>query len=749
MRIERTIFILLIILWGAWTISLSSQGDIHNSQPTTGFGHMFNRDTIFVQSFSTDQRNLKSIGFFFSKSAGSNNLATVRLYLKKELNDEANVAVSALPVSPGYTGWLQFSFKPIPDSRGATYVAILVTDTQDDSLKIYSSLLDVFSENYMAVNGRVYPYDLSLIPYSSINLDNFAQNLTGSLHSLVFILLICLAMTLLGTALLGITGYPFTGTVLEWLVYALGCGLVFPGVVLYLASVFNIKSNLVLLVSILGLVMVAAVARFIIARKTIKKPYFTLKISPDEIVALVCFLLILIQRLVLLRGVQTPIWVDGMTHQKMINDFSIARFLPWDLNYPQGFHSIVDWINMLLGNSLPFATEMVGVLLSAVSGLALYELAKKCFGNLWIAASVVLLYVLVFPFPTYLLNWSRFPLFLGMVLLTITLSMLLERRKIPWILPVVFSTGIAVAHYGAFLMWLGVVGILILVSLVKFRQRKQDAWFYLSLLVIPFVFLVYRLAAMVLSGELGSVVAQNEAFLKKDDVDFLFQLVIKPGGVFLVATSLGGIIVGLVTRRKWVFLAVGWIAAEFLMYAVQIWILGVAVSNITNLVILAMIPLSIISGFFLEWICKGLPAWVGILTLVFISFCGVYFQLGLLTPKTNLFSKADLTAMDWIIANTRRGDVFWVGSLKFGAERIPSDGGGWITAYTGRQTVYEEECETPFDEFLQANPAEYFYFGGGMPGCYAERLWEIFNRCPLLFDQQNIKIIQRCDPEAT
>lgn len=748
MKIERIIFVLLITLWGAWTISLSSQGDIHNSQPTTGFGHVFNRDTVFVQSFSTDQRNLKSIGFFFSMSPNATRHATVRLYLRKNIQEAVNVAVGAIPVSPGYTGWLQFSFKPIPDSAGTTFGAILVTDSPDDSLKIYSSLLDVFSENTMAVNGRVYPYDLSLIPYSSINLDNSVQNLLGSLLSLVFILLIFFALVLLGTALLTIAGYRFTGTVLEWLVYALGCSLVFPGVVLYLASIFKIKFNLILLVSILGMLVIAAVARILLSQKTIKKPFFTMKISPDEIVVLVCFLLILIQRLMLLRGVQTPIWIDGLTHQKMINDFNIARFLPWDLNYPQGFHAVVDWINQVLGNSQPFTTEMTGVLLSAVSGLALYELVKKCFGKLWLAASAVLLYLLVFPFPTYLLNWSRFPLFLGMVLLTITLSMLLERRKIPWILPVVISTGIAVAHYGAFLMWLGMVGILILEALINFRLRKHDVWFYLSLLAIPFVFLVYRLAAMILSGELGSVVAQNEAFLKKDDVDFLFQLVIKPGGIFLVATSLGGIIVGLVTRRKWVFLALGWIAAEFLMYAVQIWILGVAVSNITNLVILSMIPLSIISGFFLEWVCKGLPAWVGILTLAFVSFCGIYFQLGLLTPKTNLFSDADLAAMDWIKENTQPGDVFWAGSLKFGAERIPSDGGGWINAYTGRQVAYEEECDTPFEEFLQSNPVDYFYFGGGMPGCYAEKLWEIFNGCPLMFDQQNIKIMMRCDPNA-
>jgi hypothetical protein len=184
------------------------------------------------------------------------------------------------------------------------------------------------------------------------------------------------------------------------------------------------------------------------------------------------------------------------------------------------------------------------------------------------------------------------------------------------------------------------------------------------------------------------------------------------------------------------------------MYAVQIWLLGVAVSNITNLVILSMIPLAVISGFFLEWICKGLPVLVGVLTLLFISFTGAYFQLGLLTPKTNLFSSADLAAMDWIKANTQPEDVFWAGSLKFGAERIPSDGGGWITAYTGRQTIYEEECDTPFNEFLQANPTDYFYFGGGMPGCYAEKLWEIFNRCPMMFDKQNVKIIMRCDPGA-
>ncbi len=745
MKIERIIFILLIILWGAWTISMSSQGDIHNAQPATGFGHTFNRDTVFVQSFSTDQSNLKSIGFFFAMSPDAGSHATVRLYLRKNIKDAVNVAVSTIPVSPGYTGWLQFSFKPIRDSKGADYIAILVADTQDDSLKIYSSLLDVFSENTMAVNGRLYPYDLSLIPYSSINLDNFLEDLPGFLHSIVFILLTFLALVLLGTGLLVITGYRFNTTVLEWLAYAFGCGLVFPGVVLYVASVVKIKFNLVLLLLILGLVVAGAVVRFFLTRRKAKQPFFSFKIAPDEIVVLVCFVLVIIERLMLLRGVQTPIWIDGMTHQKMINDFGIARFLPWDLNYPQGFHAIIDWINLALGNSLPFTTEMTGVLLSVISGLALYELVKKCFHSVWIAASAALLYLLVLPFPTYLLNWSRFPLFLGMVLLTISLSMLIERRKIPWVLPVVVSTGIAVAHYGAFLMWLGMVGILILVALDKYRQRKKEMWFYASLLAVPFVFLVYRLVAMILSGELGSVVAQNEAFLKKDDLEFLFQLVIKPGGIFLVAASLGGLIVGLVTRRKWVFLALGWIAAEFLLYAAQIWILGVAISNVTNLIILSMIPLAVISGFFIDWICKDLPAWVGIVTLIFISFSGVFFQMGLLTPKTNLFSTADLAAMDWITANTQPGDVFWVGSLKFGAERIPSDGGGWITAYTGRQTVYEEECDTPFDEFLLSNPANYFYFGGGMPGCYAEKLWEIFNQCPLMFDQKNVKIIQWCE----
>lgn len=713
----------LIILWQA-----------HRPDPATGqersdrLAGALDAGHWLEQSFIAGRDNLRAIDVFPRIPPGRlNPRYTLTLRLRED-GAAADLAVARVRlVDARARQRITFAFPAQPHSRGKGYRLRVETDAPADTVSLLASAEDAYFDGELRQNGLPSGFDLAFRAHTAILTLGLLDELAGAAAELGLLAGVTLLLGAAGAAALSLLdAWPDRGAAERGL-WGVGAGLALAPLVFLLAGsatpwVFA------------GLFLLALARAGVGWKRSRRKSFadFMRTFHPADCGLLLLFLWALAVRLLQIRDILVPPWVDGLAHIQMAQSILDAGRMPGGLLYHVGFHAQAALLHNLTGLPIPRLMVLFGQLISALNGPALYVLVKSMYASdmpesdaqgrrVGFTAALALT---VFPsLPSYLINWGRYPFLLGLALLPFTLAATVAALRQPpgraalgrYALAAMLLGGQLLSHYGTLSFWLSFTLVFLAIERPAWTRRVRPGQAVLAGLGLLALALLagYLRFGDNLAGKLSTAVAESRQVSEELDYNSIWQINLRAGGVWLVLAGAGGALWAGLRARKTLFLAAGWFLAQAALIALQSPWLGYALASFANLMLALPLPLAILAGSLLAGLLpdpegnaqeksKGNgPTMIqairwnrlwGAAALIALAAAGGLSQTGILNPTTLLYSPADDQAAGWIRANLPPDARFLVNSRAWsGAKIVPADGGGWITIMTGRESLFVED----------------------------------------------------------
>jgi Family of unknown function (DUF6541)/Protein of unknown function (DUF1616) len=481
--------------------------------------------------------------------------------------------------------------------------------------------------------------------------------------------------------------------------------------------------------------------------------------GPDlyDLALLVIFGLALAVRLAMVRDLTLPAWVDPIHHTTIVR-LIVERgayppsYEPYvstlHTSYHAGFHSLVATFHWLSGLEISRAMLWLCQVFNALSVLAVYLLAtsftKDRLAGLWAALATGFLSSM----PAYYASWGRYTQLAGLLVLPACAALLMRllagrafpavaiEKKPPnpeaseqgdspaalhaqkeWQAPSISlqmglqlaalaclsSAGLFMIHYRVAGFW----GLLMVAwglgELIR-SLDKQPLWKtiplaggWLVVVGLPAILLSLPwwpalLKSMILPRLAGPAISQP---LKVD-----WGLLTPVYGKQMMVLALTGLLIAILRARWFGPVLALWIGLLFISSNQGIIPLpGSNFINLTSVEIMLFLPLSVLAGYFISFIVRGVgkfvPVWGRIPYVALLAagslaaaLAGARLMLPILNPITILAREADRPAIQWIAENIQPDETILINPFLWGyGIYAGQDGGYWITPLAGRKTM--------------------------------------------------------------
>jgi hypothetical protein len=614
------------------------------------------------------------------------------------------------------------------DSAGKSYY--LVLKTEQGAIQVRGLLENVYSQGSATANGQPLEADASLRLYYDYNWQTLLSDL-GQIASGTWLLLpLALLLFLpgyLALDLLDLEKY-FDGT--ERFALALGFSLAVVPIVMTWTSLLGLhwgSTALWFTAGVLGALWLWRAPHSLI--------HFKPKISWIALALAGVLLVTLVVRIAMVRDLSAPPWVDSIHHgvitRLIMQDGGFPRtYAPFidisSAEYHAGFHSLL--ASFLWLSDLPLLNGMLifGQILNALAVLAVYLLTVALTGDRLAGVFAALIAGIFTPMPAYYTSWGRYTHLTSLLILpaafvwvkylvtnpTLTSTPSREGRHVSpgfWkalLMAGITGGGLFLTHYrvGAFLVCLVLAYLAVrAVTECHWSSLPRDlgvtvlAGIMAMLLVLPWllptvqVLLLPRLAQAVRSGP---SVFNTFAWT---------YLTAGLGKYTLILAGLGlvwGLIWGLVRKQWFALTLLLWCGLMFFLSNLNtLGLPGGGFINNTSVQITLFMPIAVLGGFFAsrlynlacgffseKW--QKVFAWLVAAACLELAVFGARTMLPLLNPLTFLYRQADQAALQWIEANLPEGETVVVNPFSWGYNLFAgSDGGYWISAIAGRETM--------------------------------------------------------------
>ncbi len=529
-------------------------------------------------------------------------------------------------------------------------------------------------------------------------------------------------------------------------------------------GVLGVRIDRVSLLIGVGILLLCGALVVLIKRR--QTPGLGLFVGREEAWLLVLFLLLLAARLIEIRNLFVPNWVDGLIHVSILEKLTLKGAVPAARIYHSGFHAGAMFVQYLFGTSLSDAVLLFGQWASLLAGLTFYDFLRRDKLHFSFAFLGTITYGTILLFPSQLTAWGRYPFLLGLALVfpAITASLDWIDGKRSCLAAFMFVGALALSHYGSLLVWFAFLAAHFMfgrwVPAAAFRRWLLRA----SLLVLPLLLVLLpkglnflgneALRTSLLSGagnpDFGRDVQVTLALIQKHDLPFL---------LFCLFALVGA------ATLKWRLPArtTAWPILVFLLVWAQYLLLGFSVTSYTNAIIFSSAPVVILFAHALQrrfiWERRShlvqdprRAAQVrdGFLfaLLAASSLLGLVFSLGRIPPSTTFFTREDVAAIRWIQAHTAPDATFLIQSFIWGDEIKPSDGGGWIPLLTGRRVVYPTAIGELRDVagYASEHQVDYIYFGREYDPNFTIRLTDVNVPYRIVFGSNQVTILELESP---
>lgn len=471
---------------------------------------------------------------------------------------------------------------------------------------------------------------------------------------------------------------------------------------------------------------------------------------PHEIALTAIFLLSLGVRLVMVRDLAAPVWVDSVHHAiitRLIADEGVipAAYSPYidssSATYHPGLHAtlaVFFWLsNLPLQNSILIFCQV----LNALSIFAVYLFTLTIFENRTAAVLAALVTGLITPMPAYYTSWGRYTQLAGLLILPAALALIKYVQK-KWavsrrnIYKIIFGAGMLAG--GLFLTHYRVAVFLACIFLaetvIEFTRAgcralaqltrslalrflpsqperepaspgrsalpglRQHLLSWLAAGLSAILLALPWLQKVLLDPRLSSTGVPQTA--PAPFADFSWGYLTSALGSYSLALAGAGLLLAIWLLRWQALTLVLWVGGMFLAANLgALRLPGSGFINNTSVEITLFMPISALAGFAVSrvsaWLDHLAPIpWRAYLRFIFVlisitaALLGARFITPILNPVTMLFRQADLPAMSWIQDHIPENETIAINAFSWGyGIYAGSDGGYWISPLTKRKTM--------------------------------------------------------------
>ncbi len=409
------------------------------------------------------------------------------------------------------------------------------------------------------------------------------------------------------------------------------------------------------------------------------------------------------------RELVLPNWVDSQHHVLIIRKMlefgglpsTLEPYLPGPFTYHFGFHSVTALFSALSGLDPAASVLMLGQVINACVGLAVYALAKQLSKDWRISLLAAVFVTFATKMPGYYLTWGRYTLLIGVMILPVAIAEAMqafnENHKW-WKLAglSLLTAGTLLSHYFTaflFVLFLAVLGIQWIVETI--RAKSPDCKRIESVALPTLVGLVlasrwyWRIFAYS-SASTRPVFRVLETEAGKGSWDYLYYLVGPISGYILIGLGLIGLVWSVFTTKKVYFQI--W-AALVVFFSLPT---GFRLMNFRNdyFTLVVFIPIAVVSAFGIVLLLGTLlkRKWIATLVIMLVGVTlgvgGAWQNARAINDETVLVNRADLDALEWIKTHTPEDARFFINTVGWSQNTYRGvDGGGWIIPITGRWSL--------------------------------------------------------------
>jgi hypothetical protein len=442
------------------------------------------------------------------------------------------------------------------------------------------------------------------------------------------------------------------------------------------------------------------------------------------------FLVILVLRLVQVRSLALPAWVDSPQHVLITRLLMSQGAVPSSYEpvlpvvrffYHFGFHANTALFSWLSGLEIAEAMLVLGQVIGALCALGAYALTVHLTSSRAAGIAAAILVGLVSYLPAYYVSWGRYTQLAGMTVLPATIVMstmwLTSERRHPGhlLLAGLLQAGLFLIHarvsvfaacfLAAFLLTESAVLLHTRTYKAVWQQLGRMASLVCFSLILSAPWLVRLATALVSSTQEAASWAGDPGYNAMPS-GLLF---IRNNRQLFVLAALG-ILAGL--RRSPRSIAIVLLACALVWAVVNPGWAGVSSTNLLNnasAVISMFLPLSILGGLAFSWAWEHPPRLLLrngshaeavrrkvciaarlALIAIFVGYAlySGWGMVSVINPDTVLATSQDVAAMEWVRSSTPANAVFLINTRYWQLGMyVGTDGGYWIQPLTGRSTL--------------------------------------------------------------
>ena len=648
----------------------------------------------------------------------------------------ASASLSVAQISA--SGPAIFSFEPLSNKESQKVYMELQVDRGE--IQVRGQSLDVYPDGQGYENGQPISGDLAWQQFYKFDLAAFLTDVVDALPRLWLLIPLLATLVLPGWLLLRLSGFHHRFDSGEQAGLSLGLSLALWPTVLVWTTQLGMKwkwfSAPLVLVSILVIFILAknirktntntpkhSLHRFSIDIKNlVEKP-----VSWAGICLLLIFLFSLALRLVMVRDLAGPPWVDSVHHALLVRlimsdggfPTSYAPYLQSEhAAYHSGFHASAAIFQWMSGLDLIDGLQLYGQVINAAVVVIVYLLARRL-GSGPLGANLAALAAGIFtPMPAYYTSWGRYSQLAGILILPASFAFLQaavhthqeQRSKAApgaILLAGLALGGLALSHYRVAAFWLLLaicwMAIRWFVSTSGSRRKVilQDMLGISLVGILAFLLTLpwWPNAYSDLIQPWGMLFAQPKA-QDFTPLTWAFQnsatgrpITLLAGAAFIIAFlrrqgATQAIILGM------------WILGMLLLANLRaLGLPGAGFVNSLSVEITLFLPITILAGSLLARLINGinvvvpykftsLYAFTTSLALLIVTLVASPRLITILNSTTFLLRQADRPALAWIDSHTPADAVFWTNAFNWGYSLYAtSDGGAWIAPVTGRASL--------------------------------------------------------------
>ena len=696
-----------------------------------------NPNTTIGQVIFIRRPRVNGITLWLSQvDADSNHLPgrlTIQIY--KKPNETTSIYTTAISTaSIAQNTQININIPPLDIWGDTIYIEL---STSDAEILVHGRLEDIYTSGQAYQSREPLNADIAFRISYSYNWSSLVSDAQNAIHNLELVPPLFATLIIPGYALVRIFHLNKKYSLLQQLAISIGLSLAFLPIIYLLGTnlgfgITPIRIRYILIVfGLIILTMWVLDQSYRPILNFIKHPSNPLHIflrkdlSTQTIqftfLAGILFLSLVV-RLVMIRDLATPAWVDSFHHglltRLILQQGAFPQtYLPYltiePTLYHPGFHSSLAFFVELSGLSIPQAMLIYGQVLNAAVVLSVYLLTTSLTNRSSAGLFAALITGTFTAMPAYYTSWGRYPQLVGLTILSLPIAFLLpihdfsnKRGKLGNIcVSAIAMAGMFLVHYRVAAFLAALLLVIVLTELIT----QPLAWKKVLTNSVISIIIPALVGGLITLGWL--IPAIRYTFLPRSAPinpegsvklfsDFSWHYLTPALGKQAIVLAGIGWLWSVLRKHKIALIIPGWIILLFFLANLGALNLpGGSFINNSSVAIMLFMPISVTGGYIIDqlyqsWksiIPKRMQNLFILVTLLIVLSTSVYGACQLITilnPATILSHEADLAAIAWIDQNIRDEEVILINPFSWGyGLYAASDGGGWIPALAGNPTI--------------------------------------------------------------